>query len=409
MSFKNIVNKAEEINNEMFSDSKSRDTFDTIKKRITYKNGVKEGTTFYSPEYDMNPVNTAGLSIYDGYSGAFHDSVIIAENREQLNAITRRFDDDAFSIPSSGNMSYFTTVFTTKFIEAITRKTVFDKISSNFQQGIFGTTNIKIPALSSQGNYALYSDYGSQGNTGMNLNWVDRQIVDFERTLNYGDKAVAQMGAAKIDYINRLRTSLMDGIRLHQDAIGFYGYNNNMQIHGLLNDPSLNPTINAGIKAGGQTGATTLWAYGTFDEIVSDVRRLVTTIISRAGGNVDTETPMSLLLAPAVYGYITQISAYSKSVVEQLKALFPNMEIIQAPLLQGTSSGSLPIGSGTPNQAVLIVNKIKGENTILNSFVTLYNSHGVIRSASSNSEKISYSLGGAVIVMPIGVQIMTGV
>jgi hypothetical protein len=285
---------------------------------------------------------------------------------------------------------------------------VFDEVSHSFQQGTFGITNIKIPTISFSNNYSLYADYSAQGDANINVNWVDRQVVNFERTLLYGDLAIAQMSMGKVDYIGRLREGTMRQIKLHQDALGFFGYSANMNIYGLLNDPSLYATITAGQKAGAPSGSTsTLWEYGTFFEIIADIISLRQAITSRAGGQDDDDASCFLLLPPAVWQYLLTTSPLGNITVKDwLEKNYKNMRLIKAPLLQGTGT---PIGSSTPNQCVLIFETIDGQECLLNSFVTLYNSHGVVRQASSYQEKISYSLGGAIVSNGIGIQIMTGI
>lgn len=397
------------IENEMFSDSATKEMYDeNIKQRLIYKHGVVEynGQQLYVPDYCANDKLTVGMGIYDdGFYGDISNNIIIAENVQHAKQIY----DDAYSITSQGVPTFLTTIWTNKFFTAITRKTVFNEVSHPFQQGAWGIlSNIKVPTLSHAGNYALYSDFGMQGNSSINLNYVDRQVVSFERSIIYGDMAIARMSVAKIDYMAKLREGVATQIKLHADAIGFFGYSANMKIYGLLNDPSLNQSINASAKAGaGSNIPNTLWQYATYFEIIADIISLRQEITSRAGGQDDDDALCYLLLPPSVWQYLNTPNPLGTNTVRKwINNEYPNMKIIKAPLLQGTGT---PIGSTTPNLGVLIFDKLAGQECLQEAYVTLYQSHGVKRENSSYSEKISYTLGGAIITNAIGIQIMQGI
>ena len=404
----------ENIESTMFSDSAIKEKYnEQIKNRLITQNSTErlmDGGKVYVPSFSTDVEKTAGVQLNDAFIGNISDELIIAKNNQHALSIVKQFtsNDDAYSITSQGTPSFLTTVWTNKFYEVITRATVFEEVSHSFQQGTFGITNIKIPTVSFDGNYSLYSDFAAQGNSNINVNWIDRQVVNFEQTLVYGDLAVAQMSMGKIDYISKLRESLMRQIKLHQDALGFFGYSANMNIYGLLNDPSLAPTITAGQKAGAPSGnASTLWQFATFFEIIADIISLRQAITSRAGGKDDDDALCYLLLPTSVWQYLSTPSPLGNITVRDwIQKEYSNMRLIKAPLLDGTGT---PIGSSTPNQLVLIMDNFDGQECLLNSFVSLYNSHGVVRSASSYQEKVSYSLGGAIVSNGIGIQIMTGV
>lgn len=408
MDLELLNNVTKNIEDEMFSDSATKEMYDeNIKQRLIYKHGVVEyqGRQLYVPDYCSNQKPTVGMGIHDDIYGDISDNIIIAENSQHVSSIY----DDAYSITSQGVPTFLTTIWTNKFFTAITRKTVFNQVSHPFQQGAWGiTSNIKIPTISFAGNFSLYNDFGMQGNSSINLNWIDRQTVTFERPIIYGDMAVARMSVTKIDYMARLREGVANQIKLHADAIGFFGYSANMRIYGLLNDPSLNPTINAIAKAGaGSSVPNTLWQYATYFEMIADIINLRQEITSRAGGQDDDNALCYLLLPPSVWERLGTPNPLGTSTVrEWINHQYPNMQIIKAPLLQGTGT---PIGSVTPNLCALIFDKLDGQECLQEAFITLYQSHGVKRENSGYSEKISYALGGAIITNAIGIQIMQGI
>ncbi len=387
----------ENVESSLFNDSASQTFYeDNVKKRLT--------TKYSKDDMRMNDAPTAGVSLRGHFGHDLTDDIIIAPNANAANSMLSAYmNDDAYSVTSQGTPNFLTTIWTNKMFEVVNRATVFEKVSHSFQQGTFGATDIKIPTLSFDGNYSLYADQGAQGNAGINTNWVDRQVVDFERTLVYGDKAIAQMAMGKIDYVGKLREGVLRQIKLHADAVGFFGYSANMRIYGLMNDPSLRATISAATGAGGST----LFSGKTAFEIQSDIIAIRQAVTNVAGGQDDDDTKCYLLLPPSAWQYLnTSFPIGGFTVLDWLNRQYPSMELIKAPLLQGTGT---PIGSVAPSYAVLIFDNLQGQECLLNAFVTLYNSHGVVRQTSSFEEKISYSLAGGVVSNAIGVQIMRGI
>jgi hypothetical protein len=414
MGLETLQQIRDDVESTMFADASIQDKYnEQIKQRLITQNStemLQNGGKVYVPSFSTDVTKTAGVQLNDHNFGNISDELIVAKNNQHAHQIVKQFtaNDDAYSISSNGTPTFLTTIWTNKFFEVITRATVFEEISHSFQQGTFGLTNIKIPTVSLVGNYSLYADYSAQGNANINVNWIDRQVVNFEQTLVYGDLAIAQMSMGKIDYIGKMREALMRQIKLHQDALGFFGYSENMNIYGLLNDPSLAPTITAGQKAGAPTGsASTLWQYATFFEIIADIISLRQAVTSRAGGQDDDNDPCYLLIPTSIWQYLSTTSPLGNITVRDwIEKEYKSMKLMKAPLLDGTGT---PIGSVTPNQLVLIFDNFAGQECLLNAYVSLYNSHGVVRHASSYQEKVSYTLGGAIVSNGIGIQIMSGV
>lgn len=347
-----------------------------------------------------------GVNIIDGFKNVSND-LMIFKDTNAANQFTKMAMDDTvqFAAPSNGTIPYFTTIWTNKLIKQLLQVTASRKLTHEFQQGQWATTNIKLPTLAYLGQSAPYADFGGAGNTSVNTNWVDRETVRLQRTITYGDLVGAQMSMGKIDYLAALREALANLIALDQDEINFFGYSG-INVFGMLNDPNLNATIPAPASAANPSSGQ--WIYKTFTEIIFDINTMVNAIVARAGGNADSyNDKFYLALPPAVVTYLNDPNSFGvNSVKAYIQNTYPNMEIVQAQFLQGSGS---PIGASNPNYALMIWERLGGQECVLNAFSSLWNSHGVVREISYFNEKISYTVSGSIVTMPAGVQIMSGV
>lgn len=320
----------------------------------------------------------------------FTDEVFIAKDRNELHAMSMAAFD-SFDNPSNGVLPWMTSVYTNKIIEQIFQTRPIWKIATDFQQGMFGTTNIFIPVVSFAGEMQQYTDAGVEGGNSVNVNWLERETVNLQRMLWYGDLANQQMSMAKIDYVARLREGLATQIDLDINNIAFNGYAGK-RIYGVLNDPSLNATIPFPATAAQPSSSN--WMYASYAEICANVRALYSQCIGKAGGNLSFEDKAYLTVPPSVYTYLTDQNALgTQSVMQYLKGTFTGLEIVQSQNNVGTSTLTVQ----------LIFEKVMGQDTLLNTFSSLYNSHGALRKESSYVEKISYTVSGSIVAVAMGV------
>jgi hypothetical protein len=337
------------------------------------------------------------------------DSPFIADSMAEAKQFAMALDADTvgFDITSSGAPQALTSIFTSMMIRQLLQTTPFSKITQSFQNGSFGVTNTFIPSMSARGVSNIYGDRSVSGATNVNVNWMSRDVVYLQRSLSYADLEIAQMSLAKVDIVNGIRSFNSELIAIDINNIGFSGYAG-MRVFGLLNDPSLNPTLIS--PASVAVPASSQWIYKTYLEISADIQALYAQIIANAGGQADYTTPAYLVVAPAVYVYLTKQNALgTQSVMEYIKSTFSGLEVVQAQNVQGTAAPGQPIGSATPNYAMLLFKELGGQPVALNSFVTPYYSHGVIRLEDYYAEKISFAVSGAFVTRALGISLMSGV
>jgi len=364
---------------------------------------------------NLNP-NGGGTTEHEGYGmslrhpnqeGCVTDQIYLAKDKNELKAICDQIAQDdtvAYGIPSNGVLEYLTSVFNFKPIEQLLQTTASRVMTTDWQQGAFGTTDVYVPTVQYMGNTAVYSDQSPAGASSVNYNWVQRQAVSLQKTLEYGDLATARFGMGKIDYVAGLRKAATSLIALDINRINFKGYAG-MRIFGLLNDPSLRTVLVSPASAANPSSSQ--WFYKTYAEICTDIQSLYSDITSVAGGNADYKMPATLGIPPCVYTFLVNQNALGTQIVQgYLNIAFPGLKVVQVQDYQGTGT---PIGASVPNYCQLVLDDLNGDNVAVNVFSSLYYSHGVVRLLSSYAEKISYTVSGSLIKDPIGVSTMSGI
>jgi len=352
---------------------------------------------------------------YDSVTGSFHaplvvkdlnEAILVRKALENMNAVAMDSDTYAFNIPSSGVPLPVLTIWTTRMIEQMYKKTTLSLLAGSWQQGSPGVEEIKIPTMSYAGKIGLYNDYSQNGSTSININWVTRNIIYFEESLVWGDMQQAQFELAKIDYVNKLREALSITVGQFQNDLGFQGYagitsSNKPQLFGILNEPNLNPAISlpaSGIIPG-TTTLTTAWYGKSFNQLVTDVQLLFRKVMLQTEGQADINSKCILALPPSAESALaTPNPISSQPFREYLRQVFPNMEIVITPNFEA----SLNTTGATTNQTVvmLLLQHPNGEMPYDELFVTKWQGHRPVPMASSISEKISFGLGGVILKYP---------
>lgn len=349
----------------------------------------------YQKQNEAYSMDGSGYGMrFRAYDQQYTDEIFLANNRSQLYSMAyavQQSANDSFDVPSNGVLPWMTSVYTNKIIEQIFQTRPIWKIATDFQQGAWGITKIFVPVISYGGNSQLYTDNGTLGENTTNLNYLERDSVILQRMLNYGDLANAQMSMGKIDYVARLREGLATQIDLDINNIAFKGYAGR-EIYGVLNDPSLNGVIP--FPATAANPASSNWMYASYAEICANVRALYSQCIGNAGGQLELESPANLTVPPIVYTYLTDQNAIgTQSVKQYLESTFTGLKIVQSENNVGVSALTVQ----------LVFDKVAGQDVLLNTFTSVYNSHGALRKESAMVEKISYQLSGSIVAVAIGI------
>ncbi len=365
-----------------------------------------KGLTAFSPLKTMNP-KTGGMRL--NYTDGTHyylptlDTPFIGDDA-QIDAFVGALDTDTvgFDIPSNGALQAATSIFTNMMITQLFQTTPFAQITQSFQNGVFGNSQIFVPQMTGRGVSQIYGGYSVSGSTNVNVNWMERDVVYLQRSMSYEDLAVAQMGLAKVNLVGGLRNFNSELIAIDINNIGFNGYEG-YRTFGILNDPSLNPTI---VSPNGVSGSS-LWATKSYLEICADIQATITEVTGRAGGQAQYTDKFYFVIPPVCGPALMAQNALGTQTVEgYIRSVLPKVEIIIAQNVQGTGT---PFGSEAPNYLLLVWEKMGGQPVALNAFVTPYYSHGVYRLEDYYGEKVSFAVAGCYVTRAMGIQLMSGI
>jgi hypothetical protein len=252
---------------------------------------------------------------------------------------------------SSGIPAFLSTLVDPKIIEvALSPMKCFEIVGDETKKGDFFTPTIAFSVIETTGVAVAYGDFNEGGNSGANLTFPQRQSFHYQTTTVWGEQEMGMAGLAKIDWASRQSIASVQTLNRKQNQTYFFGVSG-LANYGLLNDPSLPSAIVPTTKVAG--GA--LWLDATGLEVVADIAKLYTQVLTQSKGLVNRSTPMTLamsnlseangMLKPSAY-MNTNVSAY-------LKTLYPNMTIQTAPEYS-TAAGEL---------VQLIVNEMEGQKT----------------------------------------------
>jgi hypothetical protein len=298
---------------------------------------------------------------------------------------------------NSGIPAFLSTYVDPKMIEILVAPMKAAMIvGDETKKGDWVTETAMFPVLESTGETSSYGDYSNNGRAGANANFVQRQSYHYQTITEWGEKELARMGLAKIDWANRQNIASILTLNKYQNKTYFFGVAG-LENYGLLNDPNLIAPI-----APTTEGGATLWSAPAKDAlgVLADVAALFGQLQSQANGLVDLETPMVLVMSPGSQAAgLTKTTQFNVNVMDLLKKNYPNMTIETAPEY-ATASGNL---------LQLIVKEFEGQRTVDVAFTEKLRAHPIVVDMSSFKQKKSQGSWGAIIYRPIFIAQMLGV
>ena len=276
-----------------------------------------------------------------------------------------------------------------EFVEVLTAPMEAAAIFGEAKKGDWTTMSSMFPLVENTGQVSSYGDYNKNGMIGANVNWEPRQSYFYQIITQWGEKELAMAGLGKIDWAARLNISAALIMNKYQNASYFFGVAG-LDNYGALNDPSLPPAITAAYS----------WAGATADQVLTTIAALYKQTQVQMGGNLKLNSKMILAMSPlAEADGLTKVSGFNVSVADQLKKLYPAMEIKTAPEYS-TAAGEL---------VQLIVPEVEGQKTIYCSFPEKMRAHAIVRDTSSFLQKKSGGTWGAILRQPFAIGSMLGV
>ena len=315
-----------------------------------------------------------------------HDAGIIfgtGQAPRQLDAAVRRAiaqGADLLTDPNAGILSMFTTYVDPRVIEVAVEPMKAAQIFGETKKGSWIDTNLQFPIAESTGEVSSYDDFSNNGMAGTNVNWEDRQPYHYQTIVEVGEREVERAGAAKLDWVARKQIAAALVLNKFQNKSYFYGIDG-LKNYGLLNDPSLSPSLPGGA-----------WDSLPAEDVFASIQgALYGRLISQTQGLVDRDARMKLILSPANEVNLLKTNQYNVNVVDQLKKNFPNLDIETAPEMS-TPAGEL---------VYLVVEEYEGVRTIEPTFTEKMRVHPMVLELSSWKQKRSQGTVGTIIYRPL--------
>lgn len=299
------------------------------------------------------------------------------------------------TVSNSGIPAFLSTFIDPKLIEVlVSPMKAAEVVGGEVKKGDWTTKTAMFSVVESTGETSAYGDYSENGSSNANVNWPQRQSFHYQTMTQWGEMELETAGLARIDWANRQNIASILTLNKFQNLSYFFGVAG-LQNYGLLNDPALSAAIVPVTKVGGGTG----WAVATAQEINTDIQKLYKQLQTQAGGLVDLNTKMTLVMSPISEVYLTKTTDFNVNVQDILKKNFPGLTVKTAPEYS-TASGEL---------VQLIVDSVEGQRTADTAFTEKLRAHPIIVQSSSFKQKKSQGTWGTIIYRPAFIAQMLGV
>lgn len=295
--------------------------------------------------------------------------------------------------PSNMTPVQFLQYWIPEMIKIVTASRDADEILGRDFAGSWEDEEIVQPVIEYTGKPRVYGDKTTFNLASFNINYETRTIVRFEQDVEVGKLEEARAAKQRVDAQGTKRDAAATALAINANDIAFNGYNaGNNKTYGLLNDPSL-PAYTA--FAQGAASSTT-WASKTFNEIVADIKAMMSALRVRSGNNFKPERDAcTLALSVAVVDQLQTVNQLGgTSVLEWLHKTFPGCRVTSAVQLDGANS--------TANVAYLFADEIDGKKVIAQYMQDALRLIGVEQGAKNFKEVYSNATAGTMLRIPIG-------
>jgi hypothetical protein len=262
-------------------------------------------------------------------------------------------------------------------------------VGSEEKKGDWTTTHGQFISVELTGETSAYGDFNNNGSSNANLNFPIRQAFLYQTFTNWGELQMARAGNARVDWANKVNEASILVLNKFQNASYFFGIAG-IPNYGLLNDPSLPPSI----------AATVPWNASATDAtaVYEDIRRLYVQLQWQSNGVINAKSAMTLAMSPVLSMALTKTNQFNVNVQDMLTKNFPNLKVETAVEYE-TASGQL---------VQLICNDVQGQPTAITAYTEKMRAHAVVVGSSSWSQKKSQGTFGTVIFHPFAIASLIG-
>jgi len=183
-----------------------------------------------------------------------------------------------------------------------------------------------------------YGDFTNTPLASWNIVYNKRTVVRFELGMEVNILEMRRAAAQNIDSGAEKRNSATLQLDIARNNVAFNGYNNGAnQTYGILTDPGLPSYLTA---ANGASGSP-LWSRKTYNEIIDDIIRLMSTIQQNSQDQIDPEkTPITMAVSTVDRQFLNQVPQFGNSVMTYLRETYPNLRVVSAPQLTAANGGA---------------------------------------------------------------------
>ena len=226
------------------------------------------------------------------------------------------------------------------FVKVITAARKIDELVGITTTGSWEDEEIVQGILEPIGNAVPYGDYTNVPLASWNTNFVRRTVIRFEKGIKVGMLEEARASRIRVSTSAEKRASAALSLEIQRNLVGFYGYNNGLNLtYGFLNDPSL-PAYGT-LPATGTGTPATVWSGKTFLQIIADIRIAAAQLQNQSQDTINPEDiELTLALPTICYQYLSVTSDFGISVRDWLSKTYPKLRVISAPQLNAANGGA---------------------------------------------------------------------
>ena len=330
------------------------------------------------------------------------DALGIHFDKEAMDEFRAYATDAAPALQTSPNKMtpiQFLQYWIPEMIKIVTASRDADDILGRDFAGDWADEEIVQTVIEYTGKPRVYGDKTTFNLASFNINYETRTIVRFEQDVEVGKLEEARAAKQRVDAQGTKRDAAATALAINANDIAFNGYNaGNNKTYGMLNDPNL-PAYTA--FAQGSASSTT-WASKTFNEIVADIKAMMSALRVRSGNNFKPERDASTLaLSVAVVDHLQTVNQLGgTSVLDWLHKTYPACRVTSAVQLDGANSGA--------NVAYLFADSIDSKKVIAQYMQDALRLIGVEQHAKNFLESYSNATAGVMLRVPVGLVRYTG-
>ena len=312
------------------------------------------------------------------------------------------------SVANAGIPALLTTFIDPDMLRILQSPNEASAIYGEQVKGDWTSNQALFPILENTGTTAGYDDWSEAGNADVNAEWEPREPFLFQTMIEYGDLEVDRAALAKIALVSEKQQAAAKAIDRYKNKTYFYGVAG-LANYGMLNDPSLLPSIAPAVKAyGGTKWVVNGNVMATANEIYADIQSVITLAIQQAGGLLNTKSTFKLGLSLQSVVAMMSTNQFGINVSDLLQKNYPGLTVYTA-VQFGVASASNPEGQTAGEMVQLFAPAVEGQSSgycITNCAMRMGR---VIPAVSSFKQKVLSGTMGGLVRQPFAFASMIGV